>query len=260
MRKDIYLSNKTIHFCWFGNKPISITKGINSWIKFAPEYKIQLWNEMNIDITDCQFAMDAYKAKKWAFVSDYVRFKVIYLYGGIYMDVGSELIRPISVLEEKIPFSAFEWFTNNVNPGLVIAANPKDELIHEILNVYRNLKFVNNDTFLKTHTVNDIFTQVLRHYGLCLNGKEQKIHDWTILSSDVFCPIYGIGGYHVKKNTISIHHYSSSWCSEVEKKRRIIESKITPLFGRYISRVLSKIIAECRINGLYGFLNVFKKS
>ena len=48
-------------------------------------------DEKNFDINCCKFVEQAYKAKSWAFVSDYARLKIIYDYGGIYLDTDVEL-------------------------------------------------------------------------------------------------------------------------------------------------------------------------
>ena len=76
---------KTIHYCWFGRnpKPRLLKKCINSWEKFCPDYQIVEWNEDNFDLsTTPAFVQQAYKNKKWAFVSDFVRLSVVYTYGG----------------------------------------------------------------------------------------------------------------------------------------------------------------------------------
>ena len=41
---------KTIHYCWFGGKPLPelTLKCIESWKKHLPEYKIIEWNEQTI--------------------------------------------------------------------------------------------------------------------------------------------------------------------------------------------------------------------
>ena len=63
---------KVIHYCWFGGNEKSeiILKCIDSWKKMLPDYEIIEWNESNFDVTFSPFAEAAYKAKKWAFVSD----------------------------------------------------------------------------------------------------------------------------------------------------------------------------------------------
>lgn len=87
---------KIIHYCWFGGGAISPEnrKCMESWKKYCPDYKIIEWNEQNFEISQNRYAQQAYEAKKYAFVSDYVRLAVLYEYGGIYLDTDVELVRP----------------------------------------------------------------------------------------------------------------------------------------------------------------------
>ena len=76
---------KIIHYCWFGKKqlPREVKRCIESWKKYAPDYKIIEWNETNFDVLENEFVKNAYNSKAWAFVSDYARLKVVYDNGGI---------------------------------------------------------------------------------------------------------------------------------------------------------------------------------
>lgn len=101
---------KKIHYCWFGRNPLteSAKKCIESWKKYCPEYEIIEWNENNFDLTENRYAREAYEQKKWAFVSDYARLKIVYEQGGIYMDVDVELIKPLDELTELDGYMGFE--------------------------------------------------------------------------------------------------------------------------------------------------------
>ena len=64
---------KTIHYCWFGGNPLGRLekKCIKSWEKYCPEYEIVKWSEDNFDIQSApKYVQEAYKNRKWAFVSD----------------------------------------------------------------------------------------------------------------------------------------------------------------------------------------------
>ena len=91
---------KYIHYCWFGNKPLSkLSKQcIKSWKKYLPDYEIICWNETNCNLNDCAFVKGAYENGKWAFVADYFRTKALNEYGGIYFDTDMEIIKPINDL------------------------------------------------------------------------------------------------------------------------------------------------------------------
>ena len=71
---------KVIHYCWFGGKPLpqSALKCIRSWKKYMPEYEIVQWNEDNFDVKVVPYVREAYEARKYAFVSDYARFFILY--------------------------------------------------------------------------------------------------------------------------------------------------------------------------------------
>ena len=117
---------KVIHYCWFGGNPLpeSAKKCIDSWKKYCPDYEIVEWNENNFDISKNQYCREAYEAGKWAFVSDFARFDIIYKYGGVYFDTDVEVIKPIDSLIEQGAFMGVERNKPiNVAPGLGIAAS-----------------------------------------------------------------------------------------------------------------------------------------
>ena len=101
---------KKIHYCWFGKgemKPL-MKKCIKSWKKYCPDYEIIEWNEDNFDVNSTLWTKQAYEAKKYAFVSDYVRLKVLYEHGGIYMDTDVEVVKPIDEFLSHDAFCGYE--------------------------------------------------------------------------------------------------------------------------------------------------------
>ena len=90
---------KIIHFCWFGKGEMSVLhrRCLDSWKRYCPDFEIKLWSEKNSDL-DNDYCRAAIARKKWAFVSDWVRFDVVYRHGGIYLDTDMELIRPLDEL------------------------------------------------------------------------------------------------------------------------------------------------------------------
>ena len=75
---------KKLHYIWFGKKekPEFVQFCINSWKKTLPDFEIIEWNEDNFDFAQNTFAREAYEQKKWAFVSDYARAKILHQEGG----------------------------------------------------------------------------------------------------------------------------------------------------------------------------------
>ena len=101
---------KIIHYCWFGGKPLPelAQKCIASWKKYCPDYEIKEWNESNFNLNSCDYVREAYEAKKWAFITDYVRLYAMVTEGGIYMDTDVEVIKPLDPFLKHKAFSGFE--------------------------------------------------------------------------------------------------------------------------------------------------------
>ena len=73
-----------------------------------PEYKLICWNEESFDISCNEYVKEAYDAKKYAFVSDYVRLYALVNFGGIYMDTDVEVLKPLDEYLNYVAFSGFE--------------------------------------------------------------------------------------------------------------------------------------------------------
>lgn len=217
---------KTIHYCWFGRneKPEKIKYCMESWSKLCPDFKIVEWNEDNFDIDVCKYVRQAYDAKKYAFVSDYARFYVLYKYGGVYLDTDVELIKDIRPLLTD-NFTGFER-DDAVATGLIMSCEKGTEFCKAMLDSYGKDSFVNDDGSLKCdYTVCNRVTDWLVNRGLKLDGSKQKVADFVIYPSEYFNPKGGdYGKDKITENTYSIHHYLATWKSPLD--RMIMEYKV----------------------------------
>ena len=246
---------KVIHYCWFGGNPLPdiAVKCINSWKKYFPDYEIKEWNESNFDLAGCAYVKEAYEAKKWAFVSDYARFWILYNYGGLYFDTDVEVIKDMSDIIAKGAFFGCEvaekcapGFGLGVNPGLGLGVNPGLGLCKEILESYQNDHFLNDDGNYNYETVVERVTNILKLHGLKECNDIQKIADVSIYPPEYFCPMnYSTGKLNITENTRSIHWYDASWLDERMKKRRMRSEKIRNVFGEKAGVRLSKIYTTC---------------
>ena len=136
------MKNKVIHYCWFGPKPIPklAKKCIASWEKYMPDYEIKLWSEKNVDLEECAFIKEAYENKKWAFVADYVRTKVLYEQGGIYMDTDMELTKSLEPLMTE-DFVIGVEDSGYIAAGLIVVKNKKNKYIKKMLDFYQSKSF-----------------------------------------------------------------------------------------------------------------------
>lgn len=237
---------KVIHYCWFGQKPLpkSALSCINSWKLFFPDYQIKEWNENNFDLSSVPYVSEAYNAKKYAFVSDYVRFWIMYNYGGVYFDVDVQIIKSMDDIIAKGPFMGCEndGGDNNrisVNPGLGIGANPCLKVFKEILDKYSNLHFINSDGSYNQTTIVAYTTDILLSYKLKNISEIQQCAGIYIYPKEYFCPLnYETRIMNITANTRSIHLYSASWVT----KKQMLYKKVSKMFGVKFAQYLSKKI------------------
>ena len=222
---------KVIHYCWFGGNPLPelAIRCIESWKKYCPDYEIIEWNESNFDVNCCDYVKEAYQAKKWAFVSDYARYKILYEQGGVYLDTDVELLKPIDDLVEKGNYMGCENYSDevmSVNPGLGCATLPGNEFYLEIIDDYEKSHFENSNGSADLYTVVERTTDFLKKYGLKNELNIQTIAGITIYPAEYLCPIdMRTGRLNATQNSYSIHHCAASWV----KKRDVYYARVLRL-------------------------------
>lgn len=236
---------KIIHYCWFGGKPLpkSAEKCIASWKKYLPDYEIKRWDESNFDVNAIPYTREAYAACKYAFVSDYARFWILYHYGGVYFDTDVEVIRPIDDIINRGGFLGVESNRNGiytVNPGLGFAATQGTAVIGEMMNLYSTFHFINTDGASDLKNIVEITTDYLSSKGLQNTDEIQECCGFTIYPKDYFCPIdYDTRELKITENTRTIHHYAESW---VPRSTRF-KNALSRLFGKRFMSCLIRIKA-----------------
>ena len=239
---------KVIHYCWFGRNPLPLLaeKCIASWKKFLPDYEIKEWNEDNFDVNIIPYTTEAYKAKKYAFVSDYARFWILYHHGGLYFDTDVEVIKNMDDIIERGPFMGCEKLENSSNsvavaPGLGLGVNPGLGLYRELLDKYATLHFLKEDGSLNQKTIVSYTTELLQEKGLRgLPNDVEFCGGVYIYPSEYFCPKdYYTGKIHITPHTVSIHHYDASWKSKSSELKKKIAVFIGPKLTSWIVKIKS---------------------
>ena len=215
---------KTIHYCWFGRNPLpeSAKECIASWKKFLPDYEIKEWNEDNFDVNITTYTAEAYKAKKYAFVSDYARFWILYNYGGLYFDTDVEILKPIDDIVakggfmgmEKAEGSTFDNFDSNtilIAPGLGLGVEKGHTLYKEVLDIYNKKHFINwKGNF--TGTVVGTTTSLILSKTTIIKDKINEFQGIYIYPDEYFDPMnFYTGEITITPNTRSIHKYATTW-------------------------------------------------
>lgn len=267
---------KIIHYVWLGKgeKPALFYKCLESWKKFCPGYEIKEWNEDNFDISDCKYAVQAYKNKKYSFVSDYIRTKVLYEYGGVYVDTDTEITKSFDDLLDNDFTISFE---NNVHCSTAtLVSSSRHPLIKFLCLYYHMVDFINKNGKLNLTPNTILITYFLkRFYGLKLNNKKQVLQNRMdnnddakimVLPKEYFSPLnYTTRKLKITSNTYAIHYFNATWFTRKmqfrEKLFRAGYYILTPFIFTAFTRiwVKSEFIKLNRKNKKYKFLEKFGK-
>jgi len=196
---------KKIHYVWVGGseKSNDIKKCMKTWKKYLKNYEIIEWNENNFDINSHPFTKEAYKKKKWAFVSDYIRAKVLYEEGGIYLDTDVILLDNFDKLLNDDAFVGFE--NDNYIFTAVIGMKPMHPFMKDILDYYDNVHFEYKKENEMDYVNTKIFTNILqKKYKLKLNNQEQILNsNIKVYPDKILC--------NPSNNSVSIHIFTGTW-------------------------------------------------
>lgn len=235
---------KKISYCWFGGNPLpeKVQTCIKSWREKCPDYEIIQWNESNYDIKKNKYMSDAFKEKKWAFVSDYARLDIIYNFGGIYLDTDVELIKGLDDLLDEHCFLGIDKEDYCVNTGLGFGAEPQMDIIKNLRDIYNDVSFYNNDGTLNLKACTKYTTEYLEKYGYERKDETQNICDTKILNSEYFCPLnYETNKLSITQNTVGIHWYEASWFNKSDKHLHKMDALLKRHLPSSIAKLLSKI-------------------
>ncbi|MCL5244782.1 glycosyl transferase [Cellulophaga sp. 20_2_10] len=235
---------KVIHYCWFGRgkMPRLAEICIASWKKYLPEYELYLWNEDSFDVNSCQFTKEAYEAKKYAFVTDYVRLYALKHHGGVYMDTDVEVLKN---LDRFLKYPAFSGFEDEINIPTGIMASVKDgKWVNYLISYYDNKPFKLENGTLDTLTNTFIIGDMTKKLGFIPNNKYQCIdNELHLFPKDYFCPKSQVTGkIEATENTYCIHHFSGSWMPMKKKRMTAIKKWLMRIIGVKNVEFLIKIL------------------
>lgn len=231
-----------IHYCWFGKKPLSkdALRCIDGWKEKLPGYEIREWNEDCFDVNSIRYVREAYEAKKWAFVSDYVRLYALVTFGGIYMDTDVEVIKP---LDKYLEYKAVAGFQsdNEINTGLM-ACEKAYPVFEKLLHDYDGRCFKKEDgTYDVKYTNVDAVTACLSKMGFRLDNSFQVKDGFALFPKDVFCAKdYLTREVHITENTVTVHHFEGSWTAPDEK----LEARIIEKTNQWNAKGLGRVLTE----------------
>ena len=216
---------KRIFYVWGANekKPRDVQVCIQTWRQMMPDYEIIELNENDKTYFDYaenlkknKWFKTVYENKLWAYVADYIRVRVLYDHGGIYMDTD---VSALKSFDKFLTDDAFVGMQDTVfTEPAILGAKKHNKFLHNIVNFY------NKEIWeLPIFTIPQIFEYFLvKNYNVIgfPERERQKIittPDITIYPEKYFIPFRCGSEFTpdcVDANTHTIHWFSGSWTRE----------------------------------------------
>ena len=266
---------KIIHYCWIGGAPLPplAKECIASWKEHMPSWQIMRWNEASLTQAlsplkgeeGCWlehmpvYVRQAYEARKFAFVSDYVRLWALEQYGGLYMDVDFRVYRPFDALMDKYPaFAGYEGSKRQPVMQGVIASEPHGAWVRDMLQTYENRTFIKPDGSLDLTPNTAYFTDRLEAQGFVADGvekdffREESSSAQSLITNHqspfylhvfpvhYFCPVLTTGEDVRNAETYCEHMGESSWAQSTWKGRLL--RHLSPAWRTRLIKLKRKIL------------------
>ncbi len=258
---------KIIHYCWIGGAemPELEQRCLASWHQHMPDWEYRRWDESNFDIAEAPlYVRQAYDARKFAFVSDYVRLWALEKFGGLYMDVDFMAYRPFDELMDK--YAAFAGYEGSKRKPVmqgVIASEPHGAWVKDMLSTYKTRSFIKPDGSLDLTPNTAYFTDRLESQGFVADGKEKDfffrndemsrdeslneshaLNDRTFMLHvypvHYFCPVLTTGENVKNDETYCEHKGESSWAKKGWKAKML--GIVSPKWKTRIIKLKRKIL------------------
>lgn len=242
--------SKIIHYCWMGGAPLPplAVECIASWKKYMPDWEYMRWDESNFDIASAPlYVRQAYEARKFAFVSDYVRLWALEKFGGLYMDIDFLVHRPFDDLMDKYAaFAGVEGCKRQAVMMGVIASEAHGAWVKDMITTYQDREFIKVDKSLDLTPNTSYFSNRLESQGYVADGKEKDVYVngefylhvlpvWAfcprlttgedVRNENTYCEHMGLGSWNTHTNwqTKLVKHLSPKWKTRLIKwKRRLL--------------------------------------
>ncbi|MCR8635386.1 glycosyltransferase family 32 protein [Paenibacillus radicis (ex Xue et al. 2023)] len=225
--------DKILHYCWFGGKekPDIVKRCMDSWKQNLSNYEIIEWNEDNFDISSITYVREAYEARKFAFVSDYVRVYALYHFGGIYLDTDVEVFKPFDDLLHHDSFWGFEQ--ENYVATSTIGAAKGNQLIKTFLDSYEQKAFIKDDGTQDDLTNVAIITRILQDIGVKANGEYQELEGLAAFYPQTYFSPYDYINCRkfITADTYAMHHFHKSWLPPKARLKSRVKLALAKIIG-----------------------------
>lgn len=236
---------KVIHYCWLSGDPYpeKIQDCMASWRKVMPDYEIKLWSTANFDIENSiPYVKEAFAARKWAFVADYIRLYALYTDGGIYLDSDVKVMKPFDDFLDVSFFTSIECHQFQVEQddvsskidaaghrvcdeyisgiqlqAAIMGAEKGCGFVRDILSWYDGKHFSGDAGSLGTNVIApQIYARVAEKYGFVYIDKDQNLDGGIhIFRSEIFAG---------NRREITPASYAVHYCENTWRKRSALDA------------------------------------
>jgi len=253
---------KIIHQIWIQGElllPDNFKQYQNEIKKYHPDWKYMLWDEINIlellKKNNIDWLKQYYKFQYMHQRIDYAKLIILYLYGGIFIDMDAYTIKNLQKLFDDnkqydfvisklanlsgiANFSVCGNFTQCFNNGNFISKPKNDILNYMIKNISDSCNLLDNKVRCIGKTTGPVFfNKIIQKYiddKNITNKSSIKILDHEYLE-----PCLGKDKCDITDNTFVVHKHENSWMDSLTKviiynyihnKNKIIIMTVTVLF------------------------------
>lgn len=207
---------KILHYIWFGNNPLTplAEECLASWQETMPDWQIIRWDESNFDIAAAPlYVRQAYEARKFAFVSDYVRLWALEQYGGVYVDTDVKVLKSYEPLLHDTAFIGLEESKKHLPGTCVMGCEAHCQWAKDMLALYDGISFIRPDGSIDMTTNVERMGRFLQTKGFVPSRETQYIPEYglRVYTHDYFSPITSTRVMRKTSNTYSIHYFAESW-------------------------------------------------
>lgn len=191
---------RKIYHIWISEIPVPETfkQFTDTWSKVMPDYEIVDIRLKDVPINE--LTTKFIENKQWALLNHYTRYYYLWKYGGIYMDLDIEVIKPFDNLLTKELVIGRE--DNNWINNAVMACEEGNTFMKKCVEYMESFDYSKPNVELETGP--RLVTKII---------KDNNLED-IVLSYDYFYPYHYTQEFNlgcIKLNTYAIHHWNHSW-------------------------------------------------
>ena len=259
---------KNIFICWFQgrdhldklntNKSLLFKENVKNWQLLNPTWNCNLVDDNDLRKACSLFSkecLDTYDSfDEMHLKIDLGRYVLIYLYGGIYVDMDMYILRGLETLPKirevinknkhvlgvsslnlnKYESLVFVQNTKMLNNATMLSSPKNPILFNMIVDIIKNAQIYKDQIgFLKIQYITGpmFFNKFLYKY---LNGNNTNEYDTneniTVFPHYIFEPSPAYGDSDIRGDTIAIHKMEQTWVSDELKLLSNVYYKIKPYF------------------------------